>query len=51
MVANGGNSRIVFSMADDIYWVTDEGGAYQKLNRTNSSDPLSAPMGVAVLKV
>ena len=46
-LAAQGITNIVFSNADDIYFVSSEGGEYQKLNRTNVTDPLNAPMGVA----
>jgi len=47
MANSGGPTNIVFSDADDIYFVSSEGGDYQKLNRTNVTDPLQSPMGVA----
>jgi hypothetical protein len=47
MAKSGGPTNIVFSNADDIYFVSSDGGEYQKLNRTNVTDPLDAPRGVA----
>ena len=47
MASSGGPTNIVFSNADDIYFVSSEGGDYQTLNRTNVTTPLDAPMGVA----
>ena len=47
MAKTGGPTNIVFSNADDIYFVSSEGGNYQKLNRTNVTEQLTVPMGVA----
>jgi uncharacterized surface protein with fasciclin (FAS1) repeats len=47
LAPHGGPTNIAFSVADDIYYVSDEGGDYQKLDRVNTSNPLVVPMGVA----
>ena len=47
LAPHGGPTNIAFSVAHDVYFVSDEGGSYQKLDRVNTSNPLEVPMGVA----
>ena len=47
LAPHGGPTNIAFSVADDVYFVSDEGGSYQQLDRVNKSNPLEVPMGVA----
>ena len=47
LAPHGGPTKIAFSVSDDVYFVTDEGGEYSKLDRENITVPLKMPMGVA----
>ena len=47
LAPHGGPTNIVFTMADDIYYVSSAGGDYGKLDRANITQPLAAPLGAA----
>ncbi len=47
LAPHGGPTNVVYTMADDIYYVSSAGGAQSMLNRANTTQPLTAPLGAA----